>query len=59
MCNLPAVNYWIKHHLRCRAPQNLIRVTLSPSEYKELISFNASPLARPRQADTMGTIELL
>eukprot|EP00957_Ditylum_brightwellii_P022002 1659630-Ditylum_brightwellii.AAC.1 len=37
-CNLPAVNYWIKHHLQRRAPQNWIRVTLSLSEYKELIS---------------------
>eukprot|EP00957_Ditylum_brightwellii_P193878 14764789-Ditylum_brightwellii.AAC.1 len=48
---LPAVNFWLRHHIRCMAPSNLITVDLELDDYKKLIksqceSTSLSPLGQ-------------
>eukprot|EP00957_Ditylum_brightwellii_P145660 11090358-Ditylum_brightwellii.AAC.1 len=35
--NLPAVTFWLRHHIRRMSPSNLITVNLELDDYKELI----------------------
>eukprot|EP00957_Ditylum_brightwellii_P058771 4455565-Ditylum_brightwellii.AAC.1 len=36
--NLPAVNYWIKHHIQRKAASSTINVSLTIEEYKALFT---------------------
>eukprot|EP00957_Ditylum_brightwellii_P030514 2311283-Ditylum_brightwellii.AAC.1 len=49
--NIPAVNYWLKHNIRCALLPSLIRMNLTADEFKDLIRIqsemtSSSPFGR-------------